>query len=96
MKTNTANSAAKAGRSLKLTIGGEIAEEIREVSRVTHLRPMSIATSALRSGLLMTGESPDAREHQIEMAADCLGISVGTARALRAEAERRKAFAVPC
>jgi hypothetical protein len=75
---------------LKLTIDGNLAEEVREISRTIGMRPMEVVKSHLRFGLLMTGHSSEAKDYQFEMAADHLGISLETARALRAESACRQ------
>lgn len=81
----------KTARPLKLTLTGDFAEEVREASRSTGLRPTEIMTSHLRQGLLLTGDSAEAREFQLETAASHLGIPLEAARAMHEESVSRTA-----
>jgi post-segregation antitoxin (ccd killing protein) len=87
MKTTTA-------RPLKITIDGELAEEIREASRSTGISPSVMIRSHLRGGLLMSAPTTKGHDYRLASAAEMLGVSMEVATAMHREASRRKATGV--
>ena len=91
-KTNGRKAAqAKKPAPLTITLQGRAAQSVRIASRSLGMRPSTAASIFVTQGELLSGNSEEAREFRLAIAADYVGLSQSATTELHAHAKRATA-----